>query len=103
MIHRRFNPAPCQAWIGMGSIGTEQGRQGSVYQEKTIPWQTGCSGMCLLSQHSVNRARRPELKGRLGHTVRTAHPQKIKKRKTKSKERESKRDSTGEAETGGQL
>lgn len=74
-------------------------------RKKQIPWQTGCSGMCLLSQHSVNRARRPELKGRLGHTVRTAHPQKIKKRKTKPKEREreSKRDSTGEAETSGRL
>lgn len=48
-------------------------------RKKQIPWQTGCTGMCLLSQHSVNRARRPELKGRLGHIVKTAHPQKIRK------------------------
>lgn len=35
MIHRRFNPALCLAWIVMGSTGTELGRQGNVYQEKT--------------------------------------------------------------------
>lgn len=83
MIHRRFNPALCLAWIVMGSTGTELGRQGNVYQEKTNPMANWVSGTCLLSQHSVHRARRPELMGRLGHIVRTAYPQKIKKKNQK--------------------
>lgn len=100
VIHRWFNPALCLAGLVWDQL--EQSWADRAVSTRKKQRQTGCSGTCLLSQHSVNRARRPELTGRLGHIVRTAHPQKNKEKK--SKERESERDkypSTGETETSG--
>lgn len=88
MIHRRFNPALCLARLVWDQLEQSWADRAVSTRKKQIPWQTGCSGTCLLSQHSVNRARRPELTGRLGHIVRTAHPKKIKKKKSKEKVRE---------------